>query len=63
MEFLLSLVESDPVPFVRFKTLELLWKNPPFTMGRAHRLDTMAFVDRLWNIMNSQRWDRMLRFG
>lgn len=51
MDFLLTLAESDPVPMIRYRTLVLLAKNPPFIMGQSHKLDTQQLVDRLWNFM------------
>ncbi|XP_068202285.1 transcription initiation factor TFIID subunit 2 isoform X2 [Palaemon carinicauda] len=53
MDFLLKLVESDPVPRIRYLTLRALAKNPPFAMGQSHRLDTEFLVERLWRLMNS----------
>ena len=51
IDHLLSLVENDPVPFVRHKILRMMVDNPPFDKNRAHRNDTHFLVERLWKLM------------
>ncbi|XP_076029935.1 TATA-box binding protein associated factor 2 isoform X2 [Oratosquilla oratoria] len=53
LDFLLTLVETDPVPQIRYEALRLMCKKPPFTMGHSHKLDRESLVERLWNLMSS----------
>lgn len=53
LEFILELVEADPVQSVRHKCLLLLIHNPPFTKKDVdHPLNTEDLVERIWNMMN-----------
>jgi len=62
IDHLLSLVENDPVPYVRHKILRMMVDNPPFDKNRAHRNDSHFLVERLWKLMNSGFWyDSRLR--
>ncbi|KAL7642103.1 UNVERIFIED_CONTAM: hypothetical protein RMT77_007977 [Armadillidium vulgare] len=64
LNFLLNLIECDPVPYFRYQVIRRLALNPPFQMGQTHRLDTEELVDRLWYLMNSgQAYDSRIRCG
>ena len=51
LDHLLTIIEKDPVPFVRHKLIRLLVDNPPFDKNRAHKNDTHLLVERLWKLM------------
>lgn len=52
-DFLLDLIETDPVPVVKLKALRYLVDNPPFTKKDvSHSLNTEDIVDRIWKMMN-----------
>lgn len=53
LNFLLDLVENDPVPEVRYQILRMLTENPPFTKKDQSPLNTEELVERLWKLMNS----------
>lgn len=53
LDFILELVEADPIQAVRRKCLKLLVTNPPFTKKDVnHPLNTEDLVERIWNMMN-----------
>lgn len=53
LDFILELVEADPIQAVRHKCLKLLVLNPPFTKKDVnHPLNTEDLVERIWNMMN-----------
>ncbi|XP_077993072.1 transcription initiation factor TFIID subunit 2-like [Glandiceps talaboti] len=53
LSWLLDIVESDPVPYIRHGVLEMLTINPPFTKKDESLLSNEALVERLWSLMNS----------
>ncbi|XP_061737606.1 transcription initiation factor TFIID subunit 2 isoform X2 [Nerophis ophidion] len=53
LQWLVSLVQSDPSHYVRHKILAMLCKNPPFTKKTESTLCDEALVDQLWKLMNS----------
>ncbi|XP_015685372.1 transcription initiation factor TFIID subunit 2-like, partial [Protobothrops mucrosquamatus] len=53
LQWLLTMVQNDPVPYVRHKILNMLTKNPPFTKNMESPLCNEALVDQLWKLMNS----------
>ena len=62
INWLLDLVEKDPVTNIRHQTVRLLIKTPPFERGRHHRNDTHRLVERLWGMINGGFWyDSRLR--
>merc|ERR1719278_672450 len=62
LNWLLDLVEKDPVTNIRHQTVRLLIKTPPFERGRHHRNDTHRLVERLWGMINGGFWyDSRLR--
>jgi len=62
LEFLLDIVERDPVPYIRHQTCRMLIKTPPFEKGRHHRNDSHRLVERLWGMVNGGFWyDSRLR--
>uniref|UniRef100_A0A8B9HQ24 Transcription initiation factor TFIID 150 kDa subunit n=1 Tax=Astyanax mexicanus TaxID=7994 RepID=A0A8B9HQ24_ASTMX len=52
-QWLLDMVQNDPIHYVRHKILSLLAKNPPFTRAAESSLCNEALVDQLWKLMNS----------
>ncbi|RWS28113.1 flocculation protein FLO11-like protein, partial [Leptotrombidium deliense] len=64
-EYLLDIIETDPIPKVRYETLNYLVKNPPFTKSNAQSpLNTEDVVERLWKFMNNcLSHDAKLRCG
>merc|ERR1711879_71437 len=62
INWLLDLVEKDPVTNIRHQTVRMLIKTPPFERGRHHRNDTHRLVERLWGMINGGFWyDSRLR--
>ncbi|KAI4582206.1 hypothetical protein MJG53_020794 [Ovis ammon polii x Ovis aries] len=53
LQWLLNMIQNDPVPYVRHKILNMLTKNPPFTKSMESPLCNEALVDQLWKLMNS----------
>ncbi|MGH0158356.1 UNVERIFIED_CONTAM: hypothetical protein FKN15_060643 [Acipenser sinensis] len=53
LQWLLNMVQNDPVPYIRHKILSMLAKNPPFTKMSASSFCNEALVDQLWKLMNS----------
>ncbi|XP_054946999.1 transcription initiation factor TFIID subunit 2 isoform X9 [Physeter macrocephalus] len=53
LQWLLNMIQNDPVPYVRHKILNMLTKNPPFTKNMESPLCNEALVDQLWKLMNS----------
>ncbi|KAK1332006.1 hypothetical protein QTO34_007683 [Cnephaeus nilssonii] len=53
LQWLLNMIQNDPVPYVRHKILHMLTKNPPFTKNMESPLCNEALVDQLWKLMNS----------
>uniref|UniRef100_A0ACB8FEN1 Transcription initiation factor TFIID subunit 2 n=1 Tax=Sphaerodactylus townsendi TaxID=933632 RepID=A0ACB8FEN1_9SAUR len=53
LQWLLNMVQTDPVPYIRHKILNLLTRNPPFTKNMESPLCNEALVDQLWKLMNS----------
>lgn len=51
LEHLLNLLENDPDPYTRHALARLLTDNPPFEVGKRHRLDRESLVERLWSNM------------
>ncbi|RWS10616.1 Transcription initiation factor TFIID subunit 2-like protein, partial [Dinothrombium tinctorium] len=64
-EFLLDLIETDPVSRVRYATLRFLVENPPFTKANTQSpLNTEDIVERIWRFMNNcLSHDSKLRCG
>ncbi|PWA22538.1 hypothetical protein CCH79_00018170 [Gambusia affinis] len=56
LQWLLDMVQSDPVHYVRHEILGMLCKNPPFTKSADSGLCNEALVDQLWKLMNSDLW-------
>lgn len=62
VNYLLDVIENDPVPGVRHTLARLMIKTPPFERGRNHRNDRPDLVERLWGMINSKFWyDSRLR--
>lgn len=63
LDFLLDLVESDPLPSIRFQIVKLLVENSPFTAKDSnHPLNTEELVERIWRLMNNNLfYDSKLR--
>ena len=64
LEFLLDLVEVDPVFSIRHEILRNLTLNPPFTKKDTNPspLNTPELVDRIWKMMNQTlSFDQQLR--
>lgn len=53
LNYLIELIENDPVPFIRHYTLCSLTKNPPFSKKSDSRLNSLDLVERLWRLINS----------
>ncbi|KAI1287682.1 Transcription initiation factor TFIID subunit 2 [Halotydeus destructor] len=54
LDYLLDLVETDPVPSVKINTLRFLVDNPPFVKKDTnHILNTEDVVERIWKMMNA----------
>ncbi|RXM35692.1 hypothetical protein EOD39_3948 [Acipenser ruthenus] len=53
LQWLLNMVQNDPVHYIRHKILSMLAKNPPFTKMSESSLCNEALVDQLWKLMNS----------
>lgn len=53
LNFLLNIIENDPVPAVRFQVLRMLTEKPPFVGSDTNPLNTEELVERLWKLMNS----------
>uniref|UniRef100_A0A5F8GKX7 Transcription initiation factor TFIID subunit 2 n=1 Tax=Monodelphis domestica TaxID=13616 RepID=A0A5F8GKX7_MONDO len=53
LQWLLTMIQNDPVPYVRHKILNMLTRNPPFTKNMDSPLCNEALVDQLWKLMNS----------
>ncbi|KAJ0065829.1 hypothetical protein NL108_000053, partial [Boleophthalmus pectinirostris] len=53
LQWLLDMVQNDPVHYVRHRILGMLCKNPPFTRTSDSVLCNEALVDQLWKLMNS----------
>lgn len=54
LDFLLDIIEHDPVPKVKHLTIRLMIENPPITKKDAHSpLNTEDIVERLWRLMNN----------
>ena len=51
LDHLLTIIEEDPVPFVRHRLLRMLVDNPPFDKNKGHRNDSHDLVERLWKLM------------
>lgn len=65
LDFLLDLIETDPVPAVKLKALWFLVETPPFTKkDSAHPLNNEDNVERIWRMMNNSiSHDTELRCG
>jgi transcription initiation factor TFIID subunit 2 len=50
MEFLLDIVEND-IPAIRLAVLQMLASTPPFTRKTESKLNTLALVERMWNLI------------
>ncbi|KAG8181816.1 hypothetical protein JTE90_001471 [Oedothorax gibbosus] len=62
LNFLLDIVENDPVPLVQYEVLRMLTKQPPFTESEPNPLNTEELVDRLWRLMNcGTTYDSLIR--
>ncbi|KAE8599565.1 hypothetical protein XENTR_v10017233 [Xenopus tropicalis] len=53
LQWLLTMAQNDPVPYIRHKIFYMLSKNPPFTKNMESPLCNEALVDQLWKLMNS----------
>uniref|UniRef100_A0A8C2UU57 Transcription initiation factor TFIID subunit 2 n=1 Tax=Chinchilla lanigera TaxID=34839 RepID=A0A8C2UU57_CHILA len=53
LQWLLNMIQNDPVPYVRHKILNMLTKHPPFTKNMESPLCNEALLDQLWKLMNS----------
>ncbi|KAM4864852.1 LOW QUALITY PROTEIN: transcription initiation factor TFIID subunit 2-like, partial [Thomomys bottae] len=53
LQWLLNMIQNDPVPYVRHKILNMVTKNPPFMKNMESPLCNEALVDQLWKLMNS----------
>uniref|UniRef100_UPI00358F3A99 transcription initiation factor TFIID subunit 2 isoform X2 n=1 Tax=Myxine glutinosa TaxID=7769 RepID=UPI00358F3A99 len=53
LQWLLHLVQNDPVSFVRHKILTMLIEEPPLFRKSESTLCTEALVDQLWKLINS----------
>ncbi len=51
LDFLIDMVEKDPVPYIRHKIIRLLVDNPPFKRNEGHRNDKPELAERLWHLM------------
>ncbi|XP_035219613.1 transcription initiation factor TFIID subunit 2-like [Stegodyphus dumicola] len=61
LNFLLDIVESDPVPAVRYQVLRLLTEKPPFANSDSY-LNSEELVDRLWKLMTcGTAYDSLMR--
>ena len=62
LDYLLDLVEFDPVPSIKHEVTKMLTLNPPFTKkDTSHALNTEDLVDRIWKMMNTLPHDTQLR--
>lgn len=62
LNFLLDIIENDPVPAVRYQVLRMLTEKPPFLGTDSNPLNTEELVDRLWKLMTSgTAYDSLLR--
>ncbi|XP_064486844.1 transcription initiation factor TFIID subunit 2-like isoform X2 [Ornithodoros turicata] len=53
LNFLLDIIENDPIPRVRVSLLRMLTDNPPFKRKDDSIFNTEELVERLWKLMNS----------
>nr|XP_032810604.1 transcription initiation factor TFIID subunit 2 [Petromyzon marinus] len=53
LQWLLDLVHTDPIPYIRHKILSMMIRVPPFARGSDSPLCSEALVDNLWKLMNS----------
>lgn len=53
LNYLMGLIENDPVPFIRHYTLCALTKNPPFSRKSDSPLNNLDLVEGLWRLINS----------
>lgn len=53
LNFLLDIIENDPVPLVRTALLRMLTDNPPFKRRDDSPFNTAELVERLWKLMNT----------
>lgn len=63
-DFLIKLIVQDPCPTIKYHTMKMLIKNPPFDWRseEVSKLDTEDLVETLWQLMNSTfRFDSKLR--
>ncbi|XP_054712299.1 LOW QUALITY PROTEIN: transcription initiation factor TFIID subunit 2-like [Uloborus diversus] len=51
LNFLLDLVENDPVPAIQYHVLRMLTEKPPFTGSDPNPLNSEDLVERLWKLM------------
>lgn len=51
LDFLLDVVETDPVPTVRLAVVGMLVARPPFIRRSDSQLNTVQLVERLWSLM------------
>lgn len=62
LDFLLDLIENEPIPSIRLFILKEMVKNPPFVRNQHNILNTEDLVDRLWRLINSNlSYDSRLR--
>ncbi|GFU31093.1 transcription initiation factor TFIID subunit 2 [Nephila pilipes] len=62
LNFLLDIVENDPVPAIQYQVLRMLTEKPPFTGSDSNPLNTEELVDKLWKLMNSgSAYDSLIR--
>lgn len=62
LDYLLKLIECDPVPYIKHEVTKMLTLNPPFTKkDTSHSLNTEDLVERIWKMMNSLSYDTRVR--
>lgn len=62
LNFLLDIVENDPIPSLRYHTLRMLTEKPPFPVSEPNPLNSEELVYRLWKLMTTcMAHDTLLR--
>lgn len=52
LQWLLNMIQNDPVPYVRHKILHMLTVNPPFIKNMESPLCNEALMDQRYNSWN-----------
>ncbi|XP_015908116.2 transcription initiation factor TFIID subunit 2 [Parasteatoda tepidariorum] len=52
LNFLLDIVENDPVPAIQYEVLRMLNEKPPFINNDSNPLNSEDLAERLWRFMN-----------